>query len=325
MTEHRSIPGVLVRALESADVDDAVELLATSSAYDNRFQLRKLLIADHPDHAGRTLVADRGGAIVGAAALTAVPSLPGTAAVRVVVTEAERGQGIGTVLAGEVASALGGRSDFRTLTCALRDDLPRGRRFAERYGLTVTNHSVGWKTDVPEREEDLRSRLGKVADGPVVRLRPLDMETETELLTAVASRCLIGFPVPFGTGASVDLGSVLQAIPRGAVFLLAELEQADGGEAIPCGLTVLAPEAGGSVWHTIFTGVDPDHRRRGVGKAVKAAQLAEARSVGVQVVTALNDETNEPVMRLNQAMGMVRTLGYWSMARSVPDGADATV
>src|SRR5690606_23945179 len=101
---------------------------------------------------------------------------------------------------------------FRAVTCALRDDLPRGRRFAERYGLAVTNHSVGWKIDIPEREEELRSRLAKVADGPVVRMRRVDMETETELLTAVASRCLIGFPVPFGTGASVDMGSVLQAI-----------------------------------------------------------------------------------------------------------------
>ncbi|MFB0633029.1 GNAT family N-acetyltransferase [Streptomyces sp. AB3(2024)] len=302
-----------------------MELLATSSAYDNRFQLRKLLTGDDPHHVSQALVADRNGAVIGAAALTAVPSLPGTAAVRVVVTEAERGQGIGTVLADEMASALGDRSGFTALTCALRDDLPRGRRFAERYGLTVTNHSVGWKTDVPEREEDLRSRLAQVAGGPVVRLRPLDMETETELLIAVASRCLIGFPVPFGTGASVDMGSVLQAIPRGAIFLLAELEPADGGEAIPCGLSVLAPEAGGSVWHTIFTGVDPDHRKRGVGKAVKAAQLAEARSAGAQVVTALNDEANEPVMRLNRAMGMVRTLGYWSMARSMPDGVGATV
>ncbi|GGW16927.1 GNAT family N-acetyltransferase [Streptomyces globisporus] len=319
MPERRQALGTVVRAPDATDIDDVVELLTVASAYDNRPQLRRMLAAGAEGDTSRVWVAEREGDVVGAAALTEMPSLPGSVSARIAVRESERGQGLGTALADEVVAAVDARTGSGAVTCALRDDLPRGRLFAERYGLAVTNHNIGWSIDLCQSEEDLQKHLVRHTDRAAVRLRRADVDTESALVMAVASRCVIGFPVPFGTGRNVDMRSALNAVPRDATVFLAESDEEAGGP--PRGLAVMAPGAGGTVWHTVFTGVDPDHRRRGVGSALKAAVLMEARRAGARVVTALSDEANEPITRLNRAIGMERTVGYWSLARALDAGA----
>ncbi|MBB1257781.1 GNAT family N-acetyltransferase [Streptomyces alkaliterrae] len=322
MPEDRQALCAVVRIPDAADIDDVVELLTAASAYDNRPQLRRMLAASTDGYTSRVWVAEREGVVVGAAALTEMPSLPGSVSVRIAVRETERGQGLGTALADEVVAAVGARSGLSVVTCALRDDLSRGRHFAERYGLAVTNHNIGWSIDLRQSEEELQKHLARHTGRAAVRLRRADLETESALVVAVASRCVIGFPVPFGTGRNVDMRSALNALPRGATVFLAESDEEAGG--LPRGLAVMAPGADGSVWHTVFTGVDPDHRRRGVGGALKAAVLTEVKRAGAQVVTALSDEANEPITRLNRAIGMERTVGYWSLARTVKADAGSS-
>jgi len=315
VTGQEAIPGVTVRTLQPADLTEALELLASLSAFDNRHQSRRLLTASDSQEAYRAIVAKRNGVVIGAAALTPIPTLPGAASARVVVAETEQGRGVGSLLAHDISAAFHSSHPIRTVTCALRDDLHHGRGFAERYGFQVTNHSLGWRFDLTNSPDALEDRAVKAAEEARVSIRQADFESEEERITSCASRCITGFSIPFGGRQGVDLSNLRTVIPDGARTFLAETTGGPVGR--PCGLVVVSPMSDdhrGSAWYTIFTGVDPDHRRRGVGTALKTTVLAEARRANAAVVTGHSDETNQSITRLNRGLGMATAVGYWSMA-----------
>jgi predicted GNAT superfamily acetyltransferase len=73
-------------------------------------------------------------------------------------------------------------------------------------------------------------------------------------------------------------------------------------------------------WYTNFTGVDSAERRRGVATALKSALLVAAHDAGAEAVVTHNDDTNDPILRLNESFGMARGVGYWGMARRLASG-----
>ncbi|MBQ0901525.1 GNAT family N-acetyltransferase [Micromonospora sp. U21] len=103
-------------------------------------------------------MAERSGEIVGAGKLTAEPAWPGTVSALVAVAERDRGRGIGSALAAELNrwAELNLRPQHVVIS-TLRDDLDRGWGFAQRYGLVVTRHNVGW-FDLAGRGDDLAER-----------------------------------------------------------------------------------------------------------------------------------------------------------------------
>ncbi|MFF2524863.1 GNAT family N-acetyltransferase [Streptomyces liangshanensis] len=353
-----------VRPLGAADVDPAVELLSRTSASDIRHLLRADLgaLGVSRDVPGRALVAERDGRPVGAAKVSADPVFVGTAAARLAVDPAERGRGIGTALmAGLMADPLLGGPEGGggggAVTSMLRDDLPRGRAFAERYGFGVVHHSVGFRFDLcgHERELDRRAKAALERAGVQVRLASLVAEERT--IKECIERCRPGLPLPYGDR-PVDLGAWLADCPADTVFLLAEPVAADGvpaagasaagtpaaasrgggaaggegaagavgGDAVtgtvrPDGMTILVPRTDVSGWHVAFTATDPVRRGQGVATAVKAASLLYACRAGVESVTTHNDESNTPIIRANTALGMVPDVGYWTLTR--PPGAPA--
>jgi mycothiol synthase len=100
----------------------------------------------------------------------------------------------------------------------------------------------------------------------------------------------------------VDESVTRYLVPNPQGVLLAERE----GAAI--GLTSIAP-VGGGVWYSWFTGVVPQMRGRGVGRALKLSALAHARSQGASRVATNNDAVNTPVLRLNELLGYERRPG----------------
>ena len=46
-------------------------------------------------------------------------------------------------------------------------------------------------------------------------------------------------------------------------------------------------------------------RGRGIAEALKRTQIAAARSAGLRRLVAFNNEANEPIKRLNDALGYV--------------------
>ena len=58
----------------------------------------------------------------------------------------------------------------------------------------------------------------------------------------------------------------------------------------------------GAVFHGL-TGVKRAWRRRGVGSALKRAQIAAARTEGFDRLVTESEERNEPMRRLNEGLG----------------------
>ncbi|HYM66879.1 MAG TPA: GNAT family N-acetyltransferase [Patescibacteria group bacterium] len=78
----------------------------------------------------------------------------------------------------------------------------------------------------------------------------------------------------------------------------------------PVALTFLKfPPVRGKVW-TGYTCTHPDHRGRGLARAVKLQSLAQAVELGVTSVRTDNDAENAAMLRINQALGYRPVPGF---------------
>ncbi|MBB5480128.1 GNAT family N-acetyltransferase [Micromonospora parathelypteridis] len=314
MTAHPAPVDATIRALRPADILSAADLLVLAAGEDKRHRLLDQLATVLPGEIHHALVAERSGKIVGAGKLTAEPAFPGTVSALVAVAEDERGRGIGTALAAELAGwAERHLGPEHVVTSTLRDDLDAGRRFAQRYGLVVTRHSVGWRFDLLGRSDELAERATRTANAAGVRIRVADLQAEEAAIVECIGRTLPGLPLPGAEDQEVDLAHARRVIPDEATVLVAESLDAPG--LPPCGLTVVTPQAGSGDWYTVYTGVAVDRRGRGVATALKAAALEQAYRSGATAVTTHNDDGNEPILRANRAFGMLPSVGYWSLLR----------
>jgi mycothiol synthase len=307
----KTVDAHVIRPMQLDDLGAVVELLMETSVLDIRPRLVDRLTACNVDKANIAVVAERNGMVIGAAKVTAEPAFPGTVSGLVAVAEAERGRGIGTELAGILVEQLE-QSDAESATCAIRDDLVSGREFAERFGFVVTNHSMGWRNDLSDRFSELLARTAYAVDVAQVQIRFAEPTAEKPAVTEFIRKCMTGLPVPTGNVHGFDPGRDSHLIPDSARVVLAE---ARDGFNRACGVTILAPETNIGTWHINFTGVDPQHRHRGVAGALMSASLLDAWQLGVREVTLVNDDSNEAIVRLCQRLGMKRTAGYWSLAR----------
>jgi GNAT superfamily N-acetyltransferase len=298
--------------LRPEDVPDAVGLLTQANASDDRHRLRDLLTQGEPGQVHFAAVAEHKGTIIGAAKATTEPAFPGTVSTLVVVNEAKRRQGIGTELAKVILAALKNASSGTTATCTLRDDRQVGRDFAVRYGFTESNHSVAWRFDLAGRAGELATRTAEAAAKARIHVRRVDPNVDLPVVMDVLGRSLSGIPMPYDENQDFDVRQVEGMIPDKAVILVAETSD---GHA--CGLTVVSPQDDSDLWYTNYTGTDADHRNRGVALALKVAALSIACREGAAAVTTHNDDRNSPIQRLNKAIGMAGSIGYWGMVKKL--------
>ncbi|WP_446040247.1 GNAT family N-acetyltransferase [Streptomyces sp. SID1121] len=313
MGESLTRAGYTTRPLRPADTNAVMELLMLTSAWDIRYRLREQLRAAAAHDAHLAFVAERDGSLLGAAKLAREPAFPGTASALIAVVPHARRTGIGAALATLLEEGAGRLHGTATITCTLRDDLPEGRAFAEGRGFRVTNHSVGRLYELPAHGEKLAEAAARSATLARVSVRAATMEDEARTIMECAGRCLEGAKLPFQEGQDFNLDHARRLIPEKAVIMLAE--SLDGSEPVTCGLTILTPQAASDTWYTIFTGVDARYRGRGIAAAVKSAALLHAYRAGAGAVITHNDETNEPILRLNDSLGMKPALGVWGLVR----------
>jgi RimJ/RimL family protein N-acetyltransferase len=72
--------------------------------------------------------------------------------------------------------------------------------------------------------------------------------------------------------------------------------------------TALDPREGGE-WYVLFTGCTPRARGRGLARAVKQAAHRYAYDGGARAVRTTNEERNERMRALNDAMGYAKVSG----------------
>jgi len=82
------------------------------------------------------------------------------------------------------------------------------------------------------------------------------------------------------------------------------------------------PPVRGTVW-TGYTCTHPDHRGRGLARAVKLQTLAQAANIGVPVVRTDNDAENAPMLHINERLGYVRRPGFVEHHKRVREIANA--
>ncbi|RKR92162.1 acetyltransferase (GNAT) family protein [Micromonospora pisi] len=305
--------------MTAADLKPTIELLVLAAGADKRHRLTERLTSAAADEIHYAFVAERAGTVIGAGKLTSEPVFPGTASTLVAVAEEHRGGGVGTALAAKLSEAARELPPGTVVTSTLRDDLDRGRRFAERYGLAVTHHSVGWRFDLAGRGEEVTGLATAAAERAGIRIQVTDLKSDDATVMACVGRTLVGLPVPGGENQDVDLAQIRRYFSDTSVVLLAE--PLDPGQSAPWGLSIVDEQVGTGDWYTVYTGVEVARRGAGVASALKTAALRYAYDVGAVALTTHNDDTNEPILRLNRALGMAPSVGYWSLA-GTPDVAD---
>jgi RimJ/RimL family protein N-acetyltransferase len=89
----------------------------------------------------------------------------------------------------------------------------------------------------------------------------------------------------------------------------------DGGDPVAASY-LRYPPVRGEVW-TGFTCSHPEHRGRGLARAVKLQTLAQAAELGVPAVFTDNDSQNAPMLHINEGLGYTRRPGFVSLVKRV--------
>jgi len=299
---------IALRPLAPAEIERGIELLGRSSARDTSHRFRERLSSASSDELRVALVAEREGVIVGIAKATEEPTVDGTASVSVVVTPEAEGFGLGVVLAAALHEQIA--ESPLTFTTELRDDLPTGRRFAERYGFTVVHHSLGWRLELSGLADELRTRVEAASAALGIMVRQGDLVTDrVEVLDCVV-RSARGLPGPTGVFEDFDPQPVLGYFSPDSVVLFAEHD----GRAVGMGVMHRVPDT--DEWYTDFTGVDVEYRGRGIAGLLKLTELEAAARLGATAMETHTDESNVGIVAVNRTAGMHPIVGYWSMVRT---------
>lgn len=270
----------MIRPFTDDDADAWVALMAESFA--NPASAVRAMVSAGP---GQRLVAsaEDGGGLAGAGEVDRATGT--TPRLRIAVVPDRRGRGLGRALADALAY------DGPALT-SVRDDDPRSRRFAERLGFVVREHSEGYVLDLeatPPRDSPV--------DGPWV-------DWPTAYLAFLA--CCADTPDMHGEVPDYDTWRRLVGPPELSIVVH------DDAEPVACCFAV--PESA-DTWRITMTGVAPACRGQGLARAVKVALEARARAAGVRYLRTNNLADNEPINALNRALGYAPTLGVWRLAR----------
>ncbi|MEV4759986.1 GNAT family N-acetyltransferase [Micromonospora sp. NPDC049559] len=296
--------------METPDVGRSIDLLVLSAGTQRRHWLVQHLTAGPDTEVHHAFVATQHDSLVGAAHLISEPAF-GTVSACVAVAPGSRGQGIGTALANELDLAARRLRPSLSVTSTLRDDLEQGRRFAQRYGLAVTSHSVGWRFDLTGAVGDLAERAARSARQAGVRVRRADLVAEEADVLDCIGRSMAGLPLPGRAKQEPDLTQIRRRIPDDALVLLAESDAVP----YPVGTSIITPQADLADWYTVYTGVVVAHRGQGIAGALKAAAMLAARDAGAPGLTTHNDDTNEAILRTNRRFGMRPSVGFWTLTR----------
>ena len=297
-------PEVRLRPLfqQTDDLVRIVELLAGTSALDRREATRAaLLAAPH-----RCVVAEQDGTVIGVGVLSR-PSWTGKAPAMIAVAGDCRNRGIGTALLRNVRKIIAA-AGHPPVSVALRDDQISGRRFALQNDFSLVSHHLGWEASLEDAGR-FRARAAESALRAGVQIRTSLVSEDGELFLRLAGPATAGMPSLFGE--TLGISRLLNILTPQALMLTAE------DETGPIGLGVIEPSGRRGWWNTSLTAVQPEARGRGVGLALKFAELEAAATAGGRRIYAANDRRNIAALQINRSAGMKRSFGIWNF---IPTG-----
>lgn len=207
-----------------------------------------------------------------------------------------RGCGVGSAIFRELARWVGERGCIE-LESSVREDDPDSLEWVERRGFREVGRNSTLVLDLADVEEP----PVEPPDG----IEIVSWSDRPELATGIYQVAREAYPdVPGEEG--TDLGSYeewlsrdMQGVsdqPDGVFVALA------GDEVVGYAKLSFPGEGEDVVWHDM-TGVKRAWRGRGVGAALKRAEIAWAKRKGFAKLKTLNEERNEPIRRLNTRYG----------------------
>ena len=211
-----------------------------------------------------------------------------------------RGAGLGTALLERCEAHLAGLGVATVQSTTTSEDA--SQRLAKAYGFRHTNTTrisgVDPRTIVPRRAP------------PGVELRPLASldprmvyELDAEAMGDVPGEVAMDdvsfeqWRDDYWRHPDMDLEASVAAVIDGRPVAFSHLRVAQGGRAV-----------------TDMTGTLRDYRGRGLAELAKRATLVNAANRGVELVSTENDETNGPMLRVNERLGYrpIGSMLMWS-------------
>lgn len=218
-------------------------------------------------------------------------SRDGVVFVRVFVDRDHAGRGLGSRMWQMVRAGIGLAT---TLVCAVSDADDRSLQIARRWGFEEFQHAI--ESAISLRDDPPPAML---PDG--YRFEEIDdirhcERPDVDLMLAAADTSpesgVMGASHVAGFNASSDpvLAVVVHEAdhPVGAIFVTGEGADAD----------------------LLFTAVHPDHRRRGLARALKQQMHRVAFARGFRRVATSNEASNTGIRALNSELGYERVRGY---------------
>jgi mycothiol synthase len=253
---------------------------------------REVVVEDRkrPDHLD--LLAERDGEVVGAASASNFGGSPDGeyAYVTIRVVAEHRRAGVGTMLhlrASEHARGLG-KSRFY---CVVREDDPDSRGYYAARGF----EELGRMQDVELSLAD----IDLVPDIPA----GIELVPATEEYDEAAWQVALEADADIPSGEPIRTGDFEQWRSRhfdGLADRELSVIALENGRVV--GYAILMRHTPGTLQHSM-TGVARSARGRGVGLALKQAQIAAAKAAGVSSLRAQNDLANAPMRRINEKLG----------------------
>jgi GNAT superfamily N-acetyltransferase len=283
------MPGAL-RDFTDADLDWCVDLLFGWDPSVPADLYRRVLTG-----AAARLISNRIAEIDGSrAGIASVFQFDGMAhpMLSVVVAPRQRGTGIGSALFADAWS----RVSAGEAVSGLPDHDERSLAVARHWGFEILGHGVESVLVLEGRPPNPVLALG--VDQASVRADA----TIREGWDLDAFLATVGdFPESAVYGNTLSNAGLLRMAPEAVWVLLAD----EGGILAA---TALDPRDGGE-WYVLFTGSTPRARGRGLARAVKQAAHRLAYDAGARAVRTTNEERNERMRALNDAMGYAKVSG----------------
>lgn len=236
----------------------------------------------------------------------------GTHYLRLNIHPDHRGRGIGQALAERMEAHCAQHPAVPVLKCAVRDSDERSLAFAAQRGMTFSQHLFESECDLTQFDQN--HHPAPHADVTITTLAELGMSEENlrefHRVTHISDRDA-PLSEEWGVMTWEDFeGDVLKASwfrPEGAIVAFCNGEWA--------GVHTVGPSADPLIATTDYTGVLREFRGKGIGMSVKVAGLAYAKSIGCERAITHNDSTNEPMLRINYALGFKPQPGYMYFRR----------
>jgi GNAT superfamily N-acetyltransferase len=284
--------GIMVREGTSEDFGSATELLnrVWPLRVGSERGLRHSATVEPPDAHRRYWAAEDGGELVGwATAAIDYESSERPGFLQACVVPESRKAGLGTALLERCEAHLGDLGVATALSFTTLEEASRSFAIAHgfRHIHTVRISGVDPRTIEPANTP------------PGVELRPL-AELDPRKVFELDSEAMLDIPGEVGMDdvsfeqwledywrhPDTDLEASVAAVVDGRPVAFSHLRVAPGGRAI-----------------NDMTGTLRDYRRRGLALLAKRATLVNAARRGVEFVSTENDETNGPMLRVNEKLG----------------------